>query len=144
MPAGANYYMIVLTVEDKILENLAIIEPTRRKIVWISGVLIREMAPKILSKNPRLREEVFDSKNKQIIMTLREIWPGDLMYAEALRQEFKRRGFSSQLVSSKAAKLQAILRRSPLPRDLQNKIIYNLKRLTDPQVEQILTELRSA
>lgn len=135
--------MTLLTIEDKILHNFAIVEPRSREIVWISGALFRAALTQLLKEPAQIREEKFDFANDKIIMYLRGVALGEPDFPEALRQTLERQGLEAQLVDEGAAKLQMILRQSFLSKDLQNKIVYNLRRLTDPQISEILTELRS-
>lgn len=136
--------MQLITLEDKRLHNFAIVDPVRRKIIWASGELFKLWLPKILASSPKLRVEVFDSVRNTTVTYLREVKDDEPDFASAWREEFQRRGIHAELTSSNGSTLQMILRQSFLSKELQDRIIYNLSRLTNTQIQQMLSELKIA
>lgn len=135
--------MKLLTIEDRLLRNFAIVNPRARKVIWVYGGFFRFLLPQLLAKQPTLEDEVFDEKKRTRTLIWREVRESDDNFDEAVRQEFERQGLRAHLVSPRGARLHMVIRHSPLPRSLQNRIIFNLRRLADPQINELLAALKS-
>lgn len=96
-----------------------------------------------LSKRPKIGVEQFirTADGESIIRGLVEVMPTESRYLEAWRQEFGREGFYAEIVDEKKANLWGNMRSSGLDGDIQDAVVFGLKRLSDEAVDNIQKEL---
>ena len=78
---------------------------------------------------------------ERIVRGMVEVMSTDSNYLEAWRQEFEREGFYAEIVDEKKVKLWENMRGSGLDRDMQDEVVFGLKKLSDEAIDHIQKEL---
>jgi len=119
---------VFFTLKDGILKLVD-------EAIWLP----KGWAEKFLLRTPKIGVEGF--KKNTVVRGLRDVKAGEPEYLEAWRQEFEREGFYTEIVDEKRAKLWENIRGSGLDKDIQDAVVFGLKRLSDEAVDNIQKEL---